>query len=216
MITAVNAEAGQVVAAGQSVMRLAREDEREVAISVPGEPDRRARRARSGIVVVAVGESAEDLRGARARDRAGGRPGDAHVRGARVDRSTPMPALQWGMTANVALAAPGRADAALLPLDVDLPARTASPRSGSTIRRRGKVALRPVDDRPVPRGRRRRHRRACADGDWIVAAGVHKLHAGPGGAAVRRRPGARGAAARRPDAPAAAPTRLTPRPYRAR
>jgi len=35
VITAVSAEAGQVVAAGQTVMRLAREGEREVAISVP-------------------------------------------------------------------------------------------------------------------------------------------------------------------------------------
>ena len=35
VITAVSAEAGQVVAAGQPVMKLAREDEREVAISVP-------------------------------------------------------------------------------------------------------------------------------------------------------------------------------------
>ena len=35
VITAISAEAGQVVAAGQTVMKLAREDEREVAISVP-------------------------------------------------------------------------------------------------------------------------------------------------------------------------------------
>ena len=35
MVTSVQAEAGQVVAAGQSVMKLAREDEREVAIAVP-------------------------------------------------------------------------------------------------------------------------------------------------------------------------------------
>ena len=34
-ITAINVEAGQVVTAGQTVMKLAREDEREVAISVP-------------------------------------------------------------------------------------------------------------------------------------------------------------------------------------
>ena len=35
VVTAVSVEAGQVVAAGQAVFRLAREDQREVAISVP-------------------------------------------------------------------------------------------------------------------------------------------------------------------------------------
>jgi multidrug efflux system membrane fusion protein len=35
VITAVAAEAGQVVAAGQTVLKIAREDQREVAISVP-------------------------------------------------------------------------------------------------------------------------------------------------------------------------------------
>ena len=35
VVTTVNAEPGQVVAAAQSVVRIAREDEREVAISVP-------------------------------------------------------------------------------------------------------------------------------------------------------------------------------------
>ena len=35
IVTAVNADAGQVVTAGQAVFRLARAEEREVAISVP-------------------------------------------------------------------------------------------------------------------------------------------------------------------------------------
>ena len=35
MITAVNVEAGQVVSAGQPVMRFARPEEKEVAINVP-------------------------------------------------------------------------------------------------------------------------------------------------------------------------------------
>ena len=88
VITAVAAEAGQVVGAGQTVLKLAREDEPEVAISVPENRLRRAR-ACAGDRRLPVGESAEDLSGAGARDRAGGRSGDPHVRRAGVDPAAP-------------------------------------------------------------------------------------------------------------------------------
>ena len=47
VITAVSVEAGQVVAAGQTVMRFARPAEKEVVISRAGEPARGAARRRS-------------------------------------------------------------------------------------------------------------------------------------------------------------------------
>ena len=82
VITTVTAEAGQVVAAGQAGMQLAREDEREVAISVP-ENRLGELRTREAARRRAVGEPAEDLCGARPRNLAGGRPGNPHVRRAR-------------------------------------------------------------------------------------------------------------------------------------
>ncbi len=85
VITAVNAEAGQVVTAGQAVMRLAREDEREVAIACRksriGELTRRqADRCHAGR------QSAQAVSGERAGNRAGCRRDDAHVRRSRRDR----------------------------------------------------------------------------------------------------------------------------------
>ena len=54
VITSVAAEAGQVVAVGQPVMRLAREEEREVAISVPeNRLDELARAKRIGVALSA-------------------------------------------------------------------------------------------------------------------------------------------------------------------
>jgi RND family efflux transporter MFP subunit len=81
VITAVGVESGQVVAAGQTVMKLAREDEHEVAISVP---ESRIGEVRAAKTLVVVGESTKALSGARARNRAGGRSGDADVCRARV------------------------------------------------------------------------------------------------------------------------------------
>ena len=79
VITAVNADPGQVVAAGQPVFKLARVEEREVAISVPenriGELT-----GRQAIVRGALGQPAEAVSGKDARGVAVGRRGDAHIR----------------------------------------------------------------------------------------------------------------------------------------
>ena len=123
-----------------------------------------------------------------ARDLAGGRSGDAHVRRARVRSSIPAPALQWGMTANVV-------------------ARRRAARSGERCCRStsvyqhddgqpavwvydpadGKVALRPVVDRASTARTASSIGSGLAAGEWVVAAGVQQAARGPGGAAVRRR-----------------------------
>ena len=199
--------AGQVVAAGQPVVRLAREDEREVAIACPrtGSASSGARAARRR----AVGEPGQGLSGEGARDRAGRRSGDAHVRRARVDRSTPMPARAVGHDRQRRRCRRQAASRrALLPLTSIYHRRTASRRCGSTIRRRAQVSAAPGGDRRstartaslVDVGRR--------DGEWIVAAGAQQAAAGPGRAAVRRRPRPR---RRRPRAGARRRRRLTRR-----
>ena len=193
VVTAVNAEAGQVVTAGP-VGRAARargrargRDQRARESHRRIEERRSARSSRCGRIRASI------YRGTRARDRAGRRSGDAHVRRARRDRSIADPAVQWGMTANVGVHGASQPSAALLPL-------TSIYQQGRQARG---VALRPGDAAgqrcgrstiaPVPRGRRARHGRACANGDWIVAAGVHKLPPGQvvrpyEGATDRRRP----------------------------
>ena len=79
VITAVNLEAGQVVAPGQAVMRFARPTEKEVVISVPESRLAELRDAKS--VAVAVLARRIDLTRAHPRDRPERRPGDAHLRG---------------------------------------------------------------------------------------------------------------------------------------
>ncbi len=66
VITSVNAEAGQVVAAGLPVMKLAREEEREVAISVP--ENRIDELARAQAIGVALAASPQKIYPARVRE----------------------------------------------------------------------------------------------------------------------------------------------------
>ena len=105
------------------------------------------------------------------------------------------------MTANVGLRGAGDADAALLPLHVALPQGRHARGLDVTTRRRAQVALRPVDDRRSTARTASSSASGLAGGEWIVAAGVHKLQPGQavrpyeGGARRPRRP--RGAAAPR-------------------
>ena len=99
--------------------------------------------------------------------------------------------------------------------DVALSAAMASRRCGSTTRRRSKVEPAAGRGRRVSRGRRRRDARACSDGEWVVAAGVHKL---TDGQTVRPY---EGAPARATDASTAPPAcragpRAEPAPVQAR
>ena len=112
-------------------------------------------------------------------------------------------ALQWGMTANVALTAEGPADAAQLPL-ASLHRQDAAPAVWVYDPASQQVALRPVtvvqyrEDGVVVRG--------VKSGEWVVAAGVQKLQPGQ-----KVRP-YEGAGADAPSAPAAPPSGQPPAP----
>ncbi len=114
VITAVNAEAGQVVAAGQTVMKLAREDEREVAISVP--ENRIGELTRAKQIGVVLWANPQKIYPARVREVAPAVDAATRTFAVRVSILAPDAALQWGMTANVGLVDEGPANAALLPL----------------------------------------------------------------------------------------------------
>ena len=173
VITAVNVEAGQVVTTGQTVMKLAREDEREVAISIP--ESRIAELRAAPALGVFLWADPQKIFAARVREIAPAVDPVTRTFAVRVSIVDADPALHFGMTANVVLAGGDASNAALLPL--------------SSIYRKGDdaavwiydekahtVALRPItvgqyrEDGVVVTG--------VTGGEWIVAAGVHKLREG--------------------------------------
>jgi multidrug efflux system membrane fusion protein len=175
VITAVTAEAGQVVAPAQVVMRHARETEREVAIAVPEARINELARA-SEIVVVLVAEPGKAYR-AQVREVSPMVDPATRTFAVRVRVADPAPALQWGMTANVIVAATGASSASLLPSTSVYHTIDGRPAVWVFDPAASKVALRPVviaqyreDGVVVGSG--------LAAGEWVVATGPNKLHEG--------------------------------------
>jgi len=172
IVTATPAEGGQVVSAGQPVVRLARTDEREVLIHVP---ESRIREIAVGAAAV-VHPWAEPARRYAAQVREIAPAADAMTRSyaLRVSVAAGDEALPLGATASVAFAAPLDAQAVL-----PLPAVT---------RIDGKPVVWVVDARsqvhpqPVETGPYRDDgvviRAGLAPGTRVVVAGVHRLVAG--------------------------------------
>ncbi len=174
VITAAAVEAGQVVSPGQTVFRVAREDEREIAISVPENRIGELRAADAlGVVLWA---NPQKVYPARVREIAPAVDAVTRTFAVRVAVLAPDPVMQWGMTANVVAQRREAGDAALLPLT-------------SIYRKDGAAAVwvydpaaRKVGLRPVTIAQYREDgvlvSRGLAAGEWVVAAGVHKLREG--------------------------------------
>jgi len=199
VITAVNADAGQVVTAGQSVFRLARAEEREVAISVP--ENRIGELTGAKQLFVALWANPQKLYPARVREVSPSVDAVTRTFSVRVAIANPDPAVQWGMTANVGVVGEGAANAAVLP-------------PTSIYHQEGKPAVwrfDPVSKQvslvPVTIGQYREDgvvvTSGVRDGDWIVAAGVHKLLPGQVVRPYDAGPSGTGPAAVTPAVPAA-------------
>jgi RND family efflux transporter MFP subunit len=202
VITAVSVEAGQVVAAGQTVMRLAREEEREVAISVP--EGRIGELGSAGAIAVVLWAHPRKLYPARVREVAPAVDPVTRTFAVRVSVLEPDAALQWGMTANVVLQGDDAPGAVLLPLtsvyrsDGTPAVWVFDPQTG-TVRLRAVELAQYREDGVVVRA-------GLEPGEWVVTAGVHKLRDGevvrpfePGGGLAGSTP----AAQTRPAAPPA-------------
>ena len=198
VVTAVNAEPGQVVTSGQAVVRIAREDEREVAISVP---ENRIGELKSAQELVAVlwanpGKTYK----ARVREVSPAVDPTTRTFAVRVTIENADASVQWGMTANVGVLAAGNASAALLPLTAIYH------HDGKPAVWRYDAQTRQVELTPVAIGQYREDgvlvTAGVRNGDWVVAAGVHKLipgqvvrpyDAGPGQPPSSARSGTAGA-----------------------
>ena len=175
VIAAILAEAGQVVAAGQPVLRLVPDGEREVAIALPeahlvnlkiGAP--------AEITLLAAGENAAPLAG-RLRELSPAADPASRTYAARVTLTQPGPEVALGMTARVRFTTNQKSVGLLIPL-------TAIFQQGKQaavwiVAADRSVSLRPVqvaayrDDGAVIAG-------GLAAGERIVSNGVHRLAAG--------------------------------------
>jgi multidrug efflux pump subunit AcrA (membrane-fusion protein) len=185
VVTAVNAEPGQVVTAGQTVARIAREDEREVAISVP--ENRIGEVKRADELVVSLWANAAKVYRARVREVAPAVDPVTRTFAVRVSILDPDTSVQWGMTANVGVMTTTTARAAVVPL-------TSIYQKGG---KPGGLALRPGNrpgepragrGEPVSRGRRPGR---VGRGEWRLDRDCRRAqaHRRPGGAAYDAGPG---------------------------
>jgi RND family efflux transporter MFP subunit len=173
VITALTAEAGQVVAEGQVIARLARDGEREAVISLPENQAVAARTARATVTLwAAPGESYPAV----LRELSPVADPITRTYQARFTIQNPGPKVVLGMTATVHLTPSSAATGYSLPLSSLL--RTgAQPAVWVVDRATGKLTLAPVEVREY------RHETVVLSGgvksgQLVVTAGVQKLDPG--------------------------------------
>ena len=174
VVTAVQAEVGQVVAAGQPVVKVARLDEKEVAVNVP--ENRLAELRAMEDVDVSLWATPGKTYSGRIREVSPSADAVTRTYTVKVTVVNPDAAVQLGMTASVSLKGNARGAVARLPLTALFQAGT-EPAVWLIDPNTRQVSLKPVqvgrytqDYVTVLSG--------LNDGDVVVRAGVHKLNQG--------------------------------------
>ena len=174
VVVSVSAEPGQVVTAGQAVLRLARAGEREVVVNAP---ENQLARFKAGqdVAISLWADPARVFRG-RIREIAGGADPVTRTYAVRVTALDAPAQAQLGMTANVLFNPAADASLVLLPLSA-LAGDRSQPAVWVVDPASRQVKLRPVsigqfrEDGVTVTG-------GLAAGEIVVTAGVHKLRAG--------------------------------------
>ena len=177
VITAVLAEAGQVVGAGQAVLKIARTEEREVWISVaesqaaglqPGVPAR-----------ISLWSQPQTIHDGRVREIAPSADALTRTYTVKVSIQNADDSLRWGMTANVGVAGTRHGAIAAGAIVVPL---TALNQQGQQASVWVVGPTNAVEPRPVQVAQYLENGAVIAsglkEGDMIIVAGVHKLNAG--------------------------------------
>lgn len=174
VVVSVAAEPGQVVAAGQPVLRLARDGGMDVVVNAP---ESRIARLRPGqeVVIFLWADPATRFPG-RVREIAGGADAVTRTFMVRVTATQVPPAARIGMSATVAL--PQLEDAGLVVVPLTALVRrgdaasvwVVDPKSSRVLARPVQVGQYREDGATIVSG--------LAAGDVVVAAGVHKLREG--------------------------------------
>lgn len=175
VITAISIEAGQVVNLGQAAMKLARENELEVAISVPENRLDELRSAKA--LAVALWVRPEKTYRAQVREISPAADPVTRTFAARVSLLETDPKLQWGMTANVAVLGNAKGAAALLPLSSVYHTTDGAPAVWIYATQTHQVTLRSVKLGPY-REDGVLIEAGLEEGEWVVSAGVNKLQPG--------------------------------------
>ena len=171
VITAVNLEPGQVVSAGQTVMRFARPDEKEVAINLPETRLGELREAKE--IFVSVWAAPDKPYRGRIREVAPNADAATRTFTVKIALLNPDAAVRLGMTANVALGDGAPQQVITLPLTA-ITQLDGQPAVWVVDPRTSKVNLRPVavgayrEDGVVVRD-------GLRPGEIVVMVGVHKL-----------------------------------------
>jgi RND family efflux transporter MFP subunit len=172
VITATLAEAGQVVAIGQAVARLAHRGEKEAVVALPETWFGEAQRSRA---IVRLWSDRDRSFEARLRELSPQADPATRTYAARFTIAQADDAVALGMTATVALAQPADARVARVPLSAILNRGTGP--SVYAVDPHGALVLRPVnvasfsEDAALVTG-------GIDEGDRIVTLGVQKLEAG--------------------------------------
>jgi membrane fusion protein, multidrug efflux system len=174
VVVSVSAEPGQVVSAGQPVLKLAHAGEKEVVLNAP--ESQLARFSVGQDVAISLWAEPANLFRGRVREIAGGADPVTRTYTVRVSAIDPPAKAQIGMTANVLFNSSVDQKLVLLPLSA-LAGDRDKPAVWIVEPATGKVALRPVavgqfreDGVTVTSG--------LNAGDVVVTAGVHKLRDG--------------------------------------
>lgn len=170
VITALPAEAGQVVAEGQVVAKLARDGEREAVVSLP---ENQALSSRVAPATVTLWSAPGETFPATLRELSPSADPVTRTYQARFTIQNPNPKVVLGMTATVHLRPAGAAVGYVLPL-TSLYRRGDQPAVWGVDRATGRLNLHPVTVREF------RHdtvvlASGVAPGLWVVTAGVQKL-----------------------------------------
>ena len=172
VITAVNLEPGQVVSAGQTVMRFARPEEKEVAINLPETRLAELRDAKE--ITVSVWAAPDKAYRGRIREVAPHADAATRTFTVKIALLNPDAAVRLGMTANVALGDGAPHQVITLPLTAIAQLDGGQPAVWVVDPRTSKVNLRPVvvgtyrEDGVVVRD-------GLKPGEIVVTVGVHKL-----------------------------------------
>lgn len=173
VITALNFEAGQVVAAGQPVARLARTGDPEIRIDVPENALDTLRKART--LTVRLWSAPDTHYVGQLRELSPVADTASRTYTARVQLAQPDAAVRLGMTATVEVS--DTAESRLSVAQSALFRVNGQPQVWVVDRKTNKVAPRRVQIGAL-QGERADIVAGLAAGDWVVTAGVHKLAPG--------------------------------------
>jgi membrane fusion protein, multidrug efflux system len=174
VVTAILIEVGQVVAAGQTVMKLARTDDREVIISIP--ENRLSELSAARQIDISLWADPSKIYKGKLREVSPSADPVTRTYAAKISALDADPAMKLGMTANVYLRGVQRSVAVMLP-------------ATALFQDNGHAAVWVVDKAtsqaklvPVEVGEYLEDKVAVLSGlsagDMVVRAGVHKLFAG--------------------------------------